>query len=219
MESIKMNLIYIYDAYCSWCYGFGDVLKRVQEEYKDLLNVEVISGGMVLPDVPQPISVIAEPIASGYKRVEELTGVKYGPDFLWHVLEPEKSDWYPDSLMPSTAVSIIKAMYPERALEFVVDIQLALFNEGRDLTDPEAYRHLLDKYNLDADDFYEKLKSEEFQDAARYDFAMAKQLRAPSFPYLLLQENESKFHLMAKGFADFELLSKRLNNAIAEINS
>lgn len=218
-ENKKFNLIYCYDAYCSWCYGIGSVIKEVENNFKDSLQIEVLSGGMLLPENPQPISVIAKPIVQTYKRVEEMTGVKFGSDFLWHIEDPERSDWFPSSLKPAIALSIIKDILPEQSLSFANDIQISLFNEGRDLTDDEAYRHLLEKYKIEPKLFYKALHSAEYEEKARYDFALIKQLGLTSFPIVLLQENESKFHLMAKGYTDYATLEQRINNALNEIKS
>lgn len=219
MQTTMRKLIYVYDVYCGWCYGFGGVVAEVEKEYKDQLQVDVLSGGMVLPDTPQHINLIADAMLSAYRRVEELTGVQFGKDYLWHIEDKEHSDWYPNSLKSAIALSILKSVAPEKSVAFANDLQYSMFYEGRDLTDDEAYRHLLPKYNLDAEEFYTKMHSAEFEEAARYDFALAKQLQATSFPILLLQESPSKFHLMAKGYTDLETVRKRLDNALQEMNS
>lgn len=213
-----MLLIYCYDAWCGWCYGFSDVMKKVAVAYADKLPIEVLSGGMILPDTARPISVMAPFIQQAYKTVEEYTGVKFGEDFLWHVFNPQSSDWFPHSEKPAVALSVLKKYYPNRALEFATDLQYALNFEGRDLTDDEAYRHLLPKYELDADTFYTDLHSDEFREAAHYDFALVKQLNVTSFPQLLLQVDSGKFYLLAKGYTDFDTLQNRIESVIADMN-
>ena len=79
---IMPTLYYCYDAYCGWCYGFSNVMKKVAVEYENQLFFEVLSGGMIPPEFKQHISKIAPYIQKEYKRVEELTGVKFGEDFL-----------------------------------------------------------------------------------------------------------------------------------------
>ncbi|HSN61830.1 MAG TPA: hypothetical protein VLR49_12900, partial [Ferruginibacter sp.] len=104
----KPALIYCYDAYCGWCYGFSPVIKQIAGEYKDLLEIDVLSGGMVLPEKPTHISATAGYIAAAYKNVEELTGIKFGSDYLWHINHPDDSDWYPHSEKPAIAMCIFK---------------------------------------------------------------------------------------------------------------
>lgn len=208
-------LIYCYDAYCGWCYGFSPVIKRIAEEYKNMLEPDVLSGGMILPEKPTPISSIAPYIQKAYKTVEEQTGIKFGQDFLWHIFNYEDSDWYPNSEKPAIAMCIFKEFYPERSVEFASDLQYALNYEGRDLTDDEAYRHLLDKYSIQPEVFYERLHSEEYKEKAYYEFALVKQLQVTGFPCVFIQTGEVKFHMVARGFTDYEAVKERIDKVIA----
>lgn len=214
---MKPTLIYCYDAYCGWCYGFSEVMKKLNSEYKSKLEIEVLSGGMILPEQPVHIKATAGYISKAYKNVEELTGIKFGEDYLWHIHHPEQSDWHPNSEKPAIALCIFKEYFPDQQVSFAADLQYALHYEGRDLTDDHAYTHLLEKYNLRAEEFYEKLKEEEYKEKAHYEFALCKQLQVTGFPALLLQLNESKFYLLARGYTDYDTLIKRLENAIKEI--
>jgi putative protein-disulfide isomerase len=191
-------------------------MKKIAETYKDKLDIEVLSGGMMVEDRVQPIGKIGPYIAGAYKRVEELTGIKFGEDFLWHVNNPDKSDWVMNSEKPAIALSIFKALFPEKQLDFATDLQYALNYEGRDLDDDEAYRHLLEKYSVDATDFYKKLKDPAYKEKAFYEFALCKQLQVDSFPQVLIQMNENKFYLLAKGFTPFEDLQQRIENVLKE---
>ena len=211
------TLIYCYDAYCGWCYGFSEVMKKIQSEYKDRLEIEVLSGGMILPDEPISIGATAGYIKKGYKRVEELTGIKFGEDYLWHINHPDQSDWYPNSEKPAIALCIFKEYYPHQQVSFATDLQYALHYEGRDLTDDESYRNLLEKYNIPAEDFYGMLHEEEYKEKAHYEFVLCKQLQVTGFPALLLQASETKFHLLTRGYTDYETLHTRLDNALNEI--
>lgn len=209
-------LIYCYDAYCGWCYGFSNVITKIEKEYKDKLDFDVLSGGMVLPEQPRHFAPMAKYIQSAYKRVEELTGVKFGEDFLWHVFHPDETDWYPHSEMPAVALCIFKEYHLDKAVQAASDFQYALNYEGRDLTDKEAYRHLLSKYGIPEEDFYTKLKSEEYKQKAHYEFALVKQLRVTSFPTVLMQTAETKFYLLAQGYTDYETLKGRIENVLAQ---
>lgn len=210
------TLIYCYDAYCGWCYGFSQVIKKINSEYKNTLLIEVLSGGMILPETPVHISATANYINNAYKNVEELTGVKFGEDYLWHIKYPEQSDWYPDSEKPAIALCIFKETFPDQQVNFATDMQYALHFEGRDLTDNEAYRLILDKYNFPAEEFYEKLQEEDYREKAAYEFALCKQLKITGFPAVLLQISETKFYLLARGYTDYETLNERIKNCLAE---
>jgi putative protein-disulfide isomerase len=216
---MKPILIYCYDAYCGWCYGFSSVMKKIAEEYKDVLQVDVLSGGMIINERRQHIRSMAPYIQKAYKNVEELTGITFGEDFLWHIFNYEQSDWYLDSEKSAIALCIFKELEPDKQVQFASDLQYALNYEGRDLTDDEAYRHLLKKYNLPEEDFYTKLHSEAYKQKAYYEFQLCKQLQVTGFPCLLIQTAETKFYLLAKGFTSYDNVNARIENVLKEITA
>ncbi len=211
------TIFYCYDAYCGWCYGFSTVIKKLNEVYGKRIPFEVLSGGMIIPETPLPISVTAGYIEKAYPTVEEYTGIKFGADYLWHIKNPDLSDWFPNSEMPAIAMCILKEQYPEKQVAFASDLQYALHFEGRDLTDKEAYRNLLDKYGVNPEAFYEKLKSENYKEQAQYEFQLCKQLQVTGFPCVLIQISETKFHLLARGYTSYEELSSRLDAVLKEL--
>jgi putative protein-disulfide isomerase len=190
-------------------------MKKIAEQFPDL-QIEVLSGGMILSEKPVPISATAGFILKAYPTVEELTGIRFGPDYLWHINHPELSDWFPHSEKPAIALCIFKEFYPERQVEFAADLQYALHFEGRDLTDDEAYRHLLEKYSIQPETFFTKLHSDEYKEQAYYEFQLCKQLKVTGYPCVLLQNSETKFTLLARGYTDLETLENRLKAALAE---
>ena len=209
-------LIYCYDAYCGWCYGFSRVIKKIAGEYKLQLDIDVLSGGMILPEKPVHLSASAAYIASAYKNVEALTGIQFGQDYLWHINHPDDSDWYPHSEKPAIAMCIFKEFYPERAIEFSADLQYALHYEGRDLTDNESYLHLLEKYSIQAEIFFEKLASDAYKEMAYYEFSLMKQLQVTGYPCVFIQTGESKFIMVASGYTSYETLKARIENVLNE---
>jgi putative protein-disulfide isomerase len=211
------TIFYCYDAYCGWCYGFSKVITQIAEEYKDDLAFEVLSGGMIFDEKPRHISAIAPYIQTAYKTVEQTTGIKFGEDFLWHIFNPDGSDWYPESTKPAIALSIFKEYHPGKAVAMASDLQYALNFEGRDLTDDEAYRHLLIKYTIPEEEFYTKLRSSDYTEKAYYEFALVKQLQVKGFPCVLIQVTESKFYLLTNGYTDYDTLKKRIEKVLKEI--
>jgi len=217
-KRIQPTIYYCYDAYCGWCYGFSPVITKIATQYKEQIAFDVLSGGMIHPEEPTHFAPMAKYIQGAYKRVEELTGIRFGEDFLWHVFHPDETDWYPDSTMPAIALCIFKEYFPDRAVAIASDLQYALNYEGRDLTDKEAYRHLLEQYGIPPEEFYAKLSSEEYREKAYYEFALVKQLQVSGFPAVLMQVSDSKFYLLASGYTDYDTLSARINKVLAEIS-
>jgi putative protein-disulfide isomerase len=215
----KSIIYYCYDAYCGWCYGFSKVITQIAIDYKEVFDFEVLSGGMIFEEKPRHIGAIAPFIQKAYKNVEELTGIKFGEDFLSHIFHADESDWYPESTLPAIALCIFKEYFPDKAVSIASDLQYALNYEGRDLTDKEAYRHLVQKYGIPEDEFYTKLQSEEYKEKAYYEFALVKQLQVTGFPCVLMQVSDSKFYLLAQGYTDYETLKQRIENVMQELQA
>lgn len=216
---MRPRVIYCYDAYCGWCYGFSNVIKELWVRNRNRFEFETLSGGMIPVESTKHISNIASFIQGAYKNVEETTGVKFGEDYLWHIFNPDKSDWFPSSEMPAIAMVVFREYHPDRTIEFASDIQYALHFEGRDLTDPEAYRHLMGKYEIPADEFFKKLKTEKYKDAAYYDFALIQQLKINGFPTVFIQVSDAKLYMIARGYTNLETIEQRINNVLDEVKN
>jgi putative protein-disulfide isomerase len=214
-----MTIYYCYDAYCGWCYGFSPVIRRIFEEYRDQLAFEVLSGGMILPEQPQHIGVMADYIRSAYPIVEQRTGIRFGPDWTWHINNPDDSDWYPSSEKPAIALCVFKEYYPDDAVLFAGELQYALHYEGRDLTDDEAYRHLLGKYAIPEAGFYGKLHDPVYKEKAHEEFALVRQLKVNGFPTVFLQTGPSKFYLLTRGYTDYETMKNAIGQAMGQAAS
>ena len=206
-------IFYCYDAYCNWCYAFSEVMLQIATEFNDTQQFEVLSGGMILPDSPKPISMMADYFLNNCKTVTEHTGVTFGEDFLWHIKNPDLSDWFPNSEKPAIALCIFKEYYPGKQVAFAADLQYALQYEGRDLCDDEAYRHLLEKYAIPASAFYALLKDPAWKEKAYHEFALCKQLQVTGYPAVLMQVNESKFVMLASGYTTHDVLRQRIIDA------
>jgi putative protein-disulfide isomerase len=210
------TVIYCYDAYCGWCYGFSPVIRKMEVQYQDSIGFEVLSGGMILPEEPRHIGVMANYLLNTCKTVEAHTGIKFGEDYLWHINNPDKSDWFPSSEKPAIALCVIRDEHPRLAVSFASALQYTLHFEGRDLCDDEAYRHLLDEYQIPAELFYKKLHSAEYREKAYYEFALCKQLKVSGFPAVFLQITEKKLYVLANGYTDYVTLKTRLENVLKE---
>ena len=44
-----MKILYFWDAYCGWCYGFNKIFTKFYEKHSDV-EIEIISGGLFFGD-------------------------------------------------------------------------------------------------------------------------------------------------------------------------
>lgn len=216
MFNKKLELIYVYDALCGWCYGFSGVITQIFDDYKDQFSFEVISGGIILSDREGPISGSAELIKTHLPRIEETTGVIFGDGF-WQVLEDGTR--IQSSEKPAIALAVFKSFLPEQVVSFAADLQKAQFNAGADLSLDETYQSIINNYKIPAGEFLTKLNSEEFKQAAYYEFALAKQLQVSGYPAAFIKVHDRNFHMIAKGYADYETMKLRITNVLNQLSA
>ncbi len=214
MVNKKLEIIYVYDALCSWCYGFSNVMSKIYEQHKDDFGFEMLSGGMVLGDREGPLSNYAELIKEGLPRLQETTGVVFGDAYL-EVLD--EGTQFQSSEKPSIALAVFKSFFPEQSILFAADIQKAKYTEGVDLCVDESYLPMIKKYGIDEADFLQKLNSEEFKQAAYYEFAIVKQLDVTGYPAAFIKVDDQNFHMIAKGYADYETMELRIANVLKQL--
>ncbi len=121
-----------------------------------------------------------------------------------------------ESLTPATALCLLKAGDGRGAISFAAAIQQLHMEDGKDLSDGETYRSLAESQNLDGNDFIRRLGEEEWQEEARYEAALVKQLGITGFPAVVLQTAADKFYLIARGYTAYEDLNNRLEAVLRE---
>lgn len=203
----KPKIIYVYDPMCGWCYGFSPVIKEIENEYKQKFNFEIISGGMVVGDREGPIGDFADYILSAYKRVESTTGIKFGEPYLDLL---KKKDYFSSSVKPSIALSYIKEIKPEISISFAYDMQKRLYFDGKLLHENESYLPLLEKYQINKEDFFKAIESDFYKTKAFEDFNTSRKLDVRGFPSVILFK-DGKYQFITSGYTSKKELSKALD--------
>jgi len=204
------KLIYFYDPLCGWCFGFSPVMTRLQEVYGDRLEIEVVSGGLFLGPRAGAVNAVAPHIKAGaYKSVELTTGVKFGKPFLDDVFGDGKITL--NSLQPTIALSIVKEESPEHELRFAAMLLEHVYVDGIDPTDIEALAACAAKIGFDPLAFETKMKSFEYENAAKAEFKTFRNNKFSAMPALVLIKNGTE-HQISHGYMNFEDLKTKLDS-------
>ena len=202
MQTAK--LVYYTDALCGWCYGFSPVMRKIQEEYRNKIDIDVVSGGLFLNDRVGPIDKVAPYIKTGaYQKVEQATGVEFGNGFL------NQKDMVLNSLPPAIALCIVKESVPEKALDFVELLLAANYDHGMNPDDSKAYEKYAIQIGIDAQEFNIKMRNSIYAQKALEDFERYRSEGIQGYPSLVLETENKKYHLTT-GFMPYEELKPLL---------
>ena len=47
LSLMRGEVIYVFDAYCGWCYAFSGIMRRLYDKHKTSVDFTVLSGGMI----------------------------------------------------------------------------------------------------------------------------------------------------------------------------
>ncbi|MDX1628411.1 MAG: DsbA family protein [Fulvivirga sp.] len=205
----KLQLIYVYDPLCGWCYGFSPVIKEFYKKFRTKLSVEVVSGGMVLGERAGPVGKMAAYIQQAYKVVEDRTSVKFGKKFL-HALKDGQMIF--SSLPPSRALTAFKHIRPQDAILMAHEIQKSIYYRGEAPTDEQVYLKLAKKFELPVNKFQELLWSDQIAKATEEDFKRSAALGVSGFPTVFIG-NEKELMPIARGYLPYEDLLMNAINA------
>ena len=207
--SPTVEFVYVGDVMCSWCWGFAPTLHLLEEGFG--APVRVVNGGLR----PGPYARVLDDEMAGYlihhwEQVGEASGQPFDPSFL-----DRRDGWKFDSEFPAIAVTAMRERDPASALPFFTDVQHAFFAQGVDITDPEAYRPLLDGYPVESGPFLDHLLGPEAQRAAWKDFEEARSFGVSSFPALLIRTNGT-VATVTRGWQPYEQIEGPLRSYLAK---
>lgn len=203
-----LKLIYVWDAYCGWCYGFSPGLGEFHKMHPEL-PVTVLSGGLFVGDRKLPISNYPH-IPGANQRIEQLSGVKFG-DAYQKLLQ--KGDFVLDSETAAKGFAALEHFAPEKAYESAAAMQKAFYYEGKSLSEEATFRDIADALGLDADEVIKRFKSEAAGQDALHAFETVRNLGVNSYPTLLLQKGE-KLIKIGGGAMSAEKLEENFRTAL-----
>ena len=208
----KKKIIYIYDALCPWCYAFTPVVKKLYDNYNKEFDFEIITGGLAFDDGVKLFGGSEESLKlkEGYKIIEERTGAEFGEDY-FNLIASEKLVM--NSEIPARALAAFRGTNSSGAsIDFAHKLLKSIFYKGKNLNEDRFYKDLAEEFGLEGDSFLEKMQEDSIKQEARYDFTLAKQLKAEAFPRLYMQSSESYFYLISKGYSDYDTLVRVIKN-------
>lgn len=202
------RLIYIWDAYCGWCYGFSNSLRAFYENHQDI-PLDVISGGLFVEGNKQPIGQFPH-ITNGNKRIAQLTGANFGSSY--QSLQ-KKGQFVMDSDKAAQGFSVLRSAAPEKIVDITSSMQKAFYENGKSLSDPETYREIANNLGLDADTIVNQLETATTIKEAKRDFEKVANLGIQSYPTLLFKQG-NQIHVIGSGVMTPDKIETRLNELL-----
>ncbi len=203
-----MNLLYIADPMCSWCYGFGRTMGALLAEPRDAapLHLALMMGGL-RPYTTEPLAQgRADEIFGHWKHVHDASGLPFAsaPHTALHL-----PGFVYDTEPASRATVVVRTHWPQHVWQFFKAVQHAFYALGRDVTRGEVLADIAQALGLPRAEFEAAFASDAAREATRQDFSQAQHWGIRGFP-TLLAESGGALHVVAQGFLPEEALREQL---------
>jgi len=208
------EIIYLYDPLCGWCYGFSPVIREWHEKIGHEVPFTVLAGGMVVGERVGPVGEVAPYIKTAYKRVEELSGVRFGPAFL-AMMDSGGSTIF-DSEPPSRAAFILKDLFPAASVEIAHEVQDIIYKHGLDPNLASSYHQLAGHFGMKNADFDAHFESLAYRLAVQDEFALVSRFGVSGFPTVVYRFKDQYF-MVSNGFTTLDVLINTLNAIREEV--
>ncbi|WP_299211742.1 hypothetical protein [uncultured Tateyamaria sp.] len=185
----KIKIIYGHDTLCGWCFGFTPTLDAFAAAHPDV-DIDVVPGGLVKGERVGSYADMADYIAQAEVDMTRVTGRAIGQPFR-DMLHREDAP-LSISAPPSHAILQMKALAPDRTLEFAHAIQDVHFLEGSDLNVAETYDQICATHGFPRLDTDAIVGATEDTSLVAESYALSASLGIQSYPTILVLTNEGK---------------------------
>lgn len=210
----NIELIYVYDPLCGWCYGFHPVMEKLAKRFEGELKIRVIPGGLAIGENVQTIGDGYNYIPKASKQVENVTGASFGQNF--YLLAEEGSYLY-NSEPSCIAQTTINRIAPELGLKFAGMMQNAFFEHGKSLNEWETFKEIFTDLDIEAEDAKSVFNDPNTKSETYEQFEWCKAHDADAFPALVLQIGDET-GLMSRGYRPFDTLESHLHHLLNNLH-
>jgi putative protein-disulfide isomerase len=209
-----MNLIYVGDAMCSWCYGFAKPLDELLADPQDSapLQMALVMGGL-RPFTTEPIAPErADELAGHWHRVADASGQPFAqaPHTALH-----RPGFVYDTEPAARATVTVRSLWPQQVWRYFKAVQHAFYAEGRNVVDPGVLADVARELDLPRTEFGKAFSSQKMRDATLQDFQQSQAWGIRGFP-TLVAEHGGRLQLVGSGFMPIATLRERLAKIPAE---
>lgn len=215
VPEIFLNLIFVTDPLCPWCYAFGHFLLGIADSYPDL-PVSLVVGGLRTQKLA-PLNVEQKRYElAKWDRVQKLSGLSFNRESF------VASKFDNNTELMCRAVVVIRQLAPvSDHLLIFCKLKEAFYVLGRDISNGRKIARVaagvLAEVNITISptEFYNRWREADTIAETQRDFEKVKDWNINKFPVLMLESNQ-QVHSVAFGFITIHDLHRNLKLALRQ---
>lgn len=211
----KLNLYYVLDPMCSWCWAFGPSWRGLIDGFDSTVGVRYVMGGLA-PDSDEPMpESMRRAIQQTWRTIEQRTGAVFNHDF-WEVNTPLRSTY------PACRAAIAAGTMRDGGLVAMVEaIQQAYYLHARNPSSEQVLCDIAESIGLDQDEFARVLRGDEVRAAFARNLELVRRMGVQGFPAVVAvlkhPNQDPRYALVSAGYCDPAALSQRWQRALRDL--
>ncbi|MEL7146200.1 MAG: DsbA family protein [Bacteroidota bacterium] len=204
-----IELIYIGDPMCSWCWGISPALKQLKDRYRpDGIGFKIVVGGL-RPGGGDPWdNNMKDFLKHHWQEVTARSGQPFG----YSLFDRESFNY--DTEPPCRAAVAARPLVGERELEFFTAIKKKFYVDSEDPGEEVFYQSICKDFDVDYEAFLTRFRSDEVKKATHNEFVLNRNWGVKGYPCLVLRKGQDLLSI-ANGFATFEQMTDQVDRLLS----
>ncbi len=194
-----IEMVEYQDPYCTWCWGFEPILRKIKELYGDQVKIIFKAGGLVEDLDEQIAQQWFEQVAQHWLDASERHGMPVDVQ-VWQDLQGEFRSTYPANI----AYKAAQMQDPELANTFLRRMREAAAAERRYIHKRAVQLELAREVGLDSEKFVNALEDSSAEKAFYEDLEEFRASGSKAYPTFLITNRQGK-RVLLSGYRRFEL--------------
>jgi putative protein-disulfide isomerase len=205
-----LQITYVGDPMCSWCYGFEPEIKALREAWSDQAEFHLLVGGLRRDQSP-----IDQRMRSFLEHHWEEVSERTGQPFNFDILDTDLVyDTEPACRATVTAAHLADGDPEEAAFLYFSRAQRAFYEANRNPGERDTWVDLAAELGYDGDRFLAHFDGDELKQKTIDQFARSREMGVTGYPSLIA-ERGTKRRYITLGYAEFSDLDERLQQFVA----
>jgi len=208
-KSDKLEIIYVGDPMCSWCWGISPSLIKLRDHFApEQIAFRVLVGGL-RPGGGDPWD---DQMKGFLKHHWEEVNKRSGQPFGYELFKLDEFNY--DTEPSCRAVVAARPMVKEKEMEFFETIQRKFYVESQDPNKASFYASICDDFNINYGDFISRFESGEIKAETADEFNLNRTWGVRGYPTVILLKGDQLYQI-ANGFATFDQMKEQVSHLVA----
>ena len=204
----NMEIIYVGDPMCSWCWGISPALKEVREYYAPKgINYKIVVGGLRPGGGDAWTPEFKEFLKHHWEEVNERSGQPFGYTLF------EKDTFEYDTEPACRAVVAARPQLEEKEMEFFEAVQHKFYVDNEDPKEVSFYESICKDMSLDFTVFKQRFQDPEVKKATYQEFMLNREWGVKGYPSVFFRKDNELFPI-THGYTTTEQMKKQIERLL-----